>query len=342
MKKFLFLCFGWLGIVAETQAQQVSSVPVGVQLCGTQPIVIERLPFNSGSKVLKTTPCAKDFPERHAQWLQWQAATAGEVAFALHPLVESDDLDFVLLRQVGDTWEIIRCMAAGNSDGNSAACLGATGLATFAEGSQETSGCLQAQDNFLAPIEAQKGDKFALLVSNYRSERGFWLEYLGTAIPSALFSNENAMTRSELVEKANIFTTLHHPSIELRSLNAIRNRVRLSDFRQALQPAFLQQNSYVAGCVNQQKATQTAASFLGNPQPNPTKGAFVLPIYLAGSALLDIRISQSDAREVFSQQLDAPTGETLLSINSSDWQAGQYIITVKCEGQLLSKTLIKL
>lgn len=342
MKKFLLLCFGWLSIVAEINAQQVTSLPTGVQLCGKQPIVIERLPLSSSSKVLKVTSCAKDFPERHAQWLQWQTATAGEVAFALHPLAESDDLDFVVLQQVGDTWEIIRCMAAGNSDSNSAACLGATGMATFAEGSSETSGCLQTQDNFLAPVEAKQGDKFALLVSNYRSERGFWFEYLGTATPSALFANENATSRNELVAKSSVFTTLHHSVIELRSLNAVRNRVRLSDFRQALQPAFLQQNSYMAGCVNQNKIALIETSYLGNPQPNPTKGAFVLPIYLARFAVLDIRVSQSDSREVFSQQLDAPIGETLLTINSSDWQAGQYIITVKCEGQFLSKTLIKI
>lgn len=342
MKKFLLLCFGWLSLSVAMKAQQVASVPYGIQLCGKQPVWVEELPLNNGEKVLKNTPCAKKFPEQHGQWLQWQVATAGEVAFVLHPFVETDDLDFVLLQQVADKWEIIRCMAAGNSDGNSAACLGATGMSTFAEGSQETSGCLQAQDNFLAPVEARQGDKFALWVSNYRSNRGFWLEYFGTATPNALLPIEIATTRNEQQEKGSVFTSLYHSDLEFRSLNAVRNRARLNDFRQAMQPAFLQQGNFLAGCVNQNKVLSNATSYLGNPQPNPTKGTFLLPIYSARSSLLDIYVSQSDSRAVFSQQLDVPSGETLLTINSRDWQAGQYIITVKCEGQLLSKTLIKL
>lgn len=138
---------------------------------------------------LQDAPCFSNTVESNSIWFRWICDDPGTFTFSLNPLKVSDDLDFVLYKVNGDPMgcnlELIRCMATGISPGNCPNfpnCCGPTGLMEGEADVSESAGCSPEKNNFLAPIDMQSGEAYALLVNNYTSQnQGFDFVMGGTA-----------------------------------------------------------------------------------------------------------------------------------------------------------------
>ena len=131
--------------------------------------------------------------ETSSAWYKWTADRSGTLTFVLTPNNTKDpeeDLDFAVYRLPGGindcrNKQLLRCMASGESLGNSPAqnapCFGPTGLRTSSNDEQELPGCSPGDDNFVAAINMVAGESYALIVNNYsRSGFGFTIEFGGT------------------------------------------------------------------------------------------------------------------------------------------------------------------
>jgi hypothetical protein len=111
---------------------------------------------------------------------------SGTLAFAITPQHASEDIDFVVMQYFTDKGKqkkkVLRCMAAGSANLNSA-CAGATGLREGEKDMEEDAGCQEKGDNnWLKPIEAQRGDEYLILVANITNlDSKFRIEFTGTA-----------------------------------------------------------------------------------------------------------------------------------------------------------------
>lgn len=127
--------------------------------------------------------------EENSTWLKFEIAESGSLTFTITPHQSDDDIDFVLYRSIDGScknMKIVRCNAAGDpSDWAShSRCLGKTGLRAGETDTSEDAGCQDADDNaWLAPVNALKGEKYILLVSNVTSRGpGFDIDLGGTAL----------------------------------------------------------------------------------------------------------------------------------------------------------------
>ncbi len=126
--------------------------------------------------------------ETSSTWFKWTCKTSGTLEFTLTTLNKTDDLDFVLYELpmgLDNCSEkvLLRCMAAGDFIGNyPSPCFGPTGLRAGHDDISEAAGCMQGQDNFIAPAHLEAGKSYALIVNNYSdSGNGFLVEWGGTA-----------------------------------------------------------------------------------------------------------------------------------------------------------------
>jgi hypothetical protein len=121
--------------------------------------------------------------ERNSTWIKFKVEESGSLKFKIKPIIESDDIDFVVYRLSSDncdTKKIIRCCASGDQSYPSV-CMGATGLRDGEEDYRENVGCSPENNGFLAPIKAKAGDVFVLLVSNVtQAGSGFTINFTGS------------------------------------------------------------------------------------------------------------------------------------------------------------------
>lgn len=112
-------------------------------------------------------------------WFVWTAAESGSLTFALTPINETDDLDFVLYEFPNGPGDcsgktVLRCMASS--------CIGPTGLNDTALDVSEAPGCSPGDDNFLAAVQMEEGVTYGLMVNNFsQTTIGFEVEFGGTA-----------------------------------------------------------------------------------------------------------------------------------------------------------------
>ena len=128
--------------------------------------------------------------ESSSAWYKWTCDKAGTLSFTLKPVNPADDLDFAVffLPNGVDDCSIkipFRCMASGEnvnaSLSNWARCTGATGLKSGAVDLVEQPGCEEWDDNFVAALQMEEGQSFALVVNNYHNTgNGFSIEFGGT------------------------------------------------------------------------------------------------------------------------------------------------------------------
>ncbi len=127
--------------------------------------------------------------EENSTWIKFEIEKSGSLSFVITPHQEDDDIDFVVYRlpASGDCKQkqIVRCMAAGDSEANArtSSCMGPTGLRDGERDTSEDAGCADPGDNtWLAPLKVEKGEKYALLVSNVSSRGpGFSISFGGSA-----------------------------------------------------------------------------------------------------------------------------------------------------------------
>ncbi len=166
-----------------------------MQICKKQVYHIDRLD-GEGNDVTEAAfvPCflngeSMGQAEKNSIWIAFEIDKGGILTFTIVPHREEDDIDFVVYRLPADGdcryKQIVRCMAAGDSRSNArtSPCMGATGLRESETDTSEDAGCSDPGDNnWLAPLRTQKGDKYILLVSNVTTRGpGFSITFGGTA-----------------------------------------------------------------------------------------------------------------------------------------------------------------
>ncbi len=136
--------------------------------------------------------------ESNSTWFAWTASNDGLLEFTLSPNNPADDLDFVLYEIETNGTDCQskvqqRCMAAGDFIFPSP-CMGPTGLRSGNFDTEEAAGCAAGQNNFLAPLQLERGKSYALLVNNFTSTgNGFSVSFGGTATfegPQADFTTD--------------------------------------------------------------------------------------------------------------------------------------------------------
>ena len=170
--------------------------------CGTSVVLCDKSTFfvenlnstGQDNNELEAGNCVNS--EFASAWYTWTAESSGTLTFVLTPTSPdpNEDLDFAIYRLpngVGDcnNKELVRCMASGESQGNSSAanapCLGPTGLRTGAVDIAEVGGCELGDDNFIAPLDMLAGETYVLIVNNFSqsttgSNFGFTIDFGGT------------------------------------------------------------------------------------------------------------------------------------------------------------------
>lgn len=139
--------------------------------------------------------------ESSSAWFKWTCDKAGSLTFTLRPVNPSDDLDFVLflLPNGVDDCSLkipVRCMASGENVNQPVEmwqrCTGATGLRSHEVDIMEGEGCDEFDNNFVAAVQMEPGQAYALVVNNYHnSGNGFSIEFGGSgtfAGPTAHFT----------------------------------------------------------------------------------------------------------------------------------------------------------
>jgi len=108
-------------------------------------------------------------------WYKLEVLNEGVLIFDIIP-IENMDIDFILFASPDgscDDLELIRCMTSGETIGLPYAanepCIGPTGLAYGSEDITEEPGCNDESDNYLAPVEVEKGDILYLLDNDFVS-----------------------------------------------------------------------------------------------------------------------------------------------------------------------------
>lgn len=148
---------------------------------------------------LGTASCVPQ--ESSSAWFKWTCDKPGSLTFTLRPVNPSDDLDFVLflLPNGVDDCSLkipVRCMASGENVNQPfemwKRCTGATGLRSREVDIMEGEGCDEFDNNFVAAVQMEAGQSYALVVNNYHnSGNGFSIEFGGSgtfAGPTAHFT----------------------------------------------------------------------------------------------------------------------------------------------------------
>jgi Secretion system C-terminal sorting domain len=121
--------------------------------------------------------------ETNSTWLYWNCTAAGSFTFVATPTDPSHDLDFVVFRMINSTcnsMEIVRCMATGSPIIQSP-CYGPTGLLLGDTDLNGSVGCGSSLNNYLAPLDMQVGETYAVCITNFTTVGAFSLSFGGTA-----------------------------------------------------------------------------------------------------------------------------------------------------------------
>jgi hypothetical protein len=161
----------------------------GIVLCDKEEIFINDL-VGIGQVNNEVDPRSCLEEEFASVWYKWTCKDPGNLTFEILPNSKPDDIDFALYRLPGglddcNNKQLIRCMASGESIGNSpdlnSPCFGVTGIRPNSNDEVETPGCQPGDDNFVRDIQMQKGESFVLLVNNFsKSGYGFSIKWGGT------------------------------------------------------------------------------------------------------------------------------------------------------------------
>lgn len=163
-----------------------------VVLCDKSPFVIDNLQSGGNdNNEIDINSCIQS--EFASAWYTWTCKDAGTLTFTLSPTNPNDpeeDLDFAVYRLPNGlndcaSKELIRCMASGETQNQSAAlnapCFGPTGLSLNSTDFDEFPGCQPGDDNFVAALNMVVGESYALIVNNFsRSGHGFEIEFGGS------------------------------------------------------------------------------------------------------------------------------------------------------------------
>jgi len=170
-------------------AQEHADCATALEICNKQPLHL----YSNGEGVdpteLNSAACFSNGTpgnfENNIFWIRFTVAQGGSLWFILRPDNPVDDLDFAVFQlNTGGCANktTVRCMAAGDFNSTSP-CMGPTGLLPGQTDINGPAGCPPGADNFLAPLETQTGEMYALAINNFTSSMdSFTIEFCGTAL----------------------------------------------------------------------------------------------------------------------------------------------------------------
>lgn len=174
-----------------------SDCPDAVVLCDESSFTIEQLLGEGNITNELTGPCIDPSrgqdQERASAWYVWTCDEPGTLEFTITPGNignENEDIDFLVYELPGGLTDCenriaLRCMLSGETLNNppelNAPCLGPTGLMAGETDTEETAGCSQGDNNFLAPLDMVSGVSYGLLINNFsQTGFGFSIDFGGT------------------------------------------------------------------------------------------------------------------------------------------------------------------
>lgn len=173
-------------------------------LCGESPFMITPSPDNGAIEDDLSDICTTMnilMSEYAPVWIDLNIAGGGELVFTITPPGESDDIDFFVfkLEDGCDTKVTVRCMLSGETAGqDSGICLGPTGLAFGETDVEETAGCSDGSNNFLAPLVVEAGERYMILINEFtQSGNPYEIEFGGTATIDCITSSLEQVSSSE-------------------------------------------------------------------------------------------------------------------------------------------------
>lgn len=181
-------------------------------LCNKESFVVQKVVgWGQVPNEFNDAPCLADgstASESNSTWFKWTCDTSGSFTFVLTPLNAPDDLDFALYELNGDlstcSRTLLRCEAA--------ACFGPTGLKEGANDISEQPNCDSGQDNWLAPVQLEKGKSYLLGINNFSNTgNGFRIEFGGTATfegprPDFEIIGDTSFCREQVIEIRDLST----------------------------------------------------------------------------------------------------------------------------------------
>ena len=198
MKSLTFISFLVLfsfSLVAQEGADCINPLV----LCGDSPFQLDQSLEVGESDDLGSACLAMEFSPT---WIVLNITGSGDLIFDIIPSEDYFDIDFGVFKIVGtdcDTKELIRCMASGATAGmNSDICLGPTGLAFGETDVEETAGCSNGSNNYLAPLVVEAGEKYMLYIDDFGgSDTNLQLDFGGTAEIECISSSINEVNGNE-------------------------------------------------------------------------------------------------------------------------------------------------
>jgi hypothetical protein len=164
--------------------------------------------------------------EINSTWFTWKCVSAGNFTFVASPINPETDLDFVLFKLPNNNCNNkleLRCMAAGDLTAQSV-CMGPTGLLIGDPDLNGLAGCLSVtNNNFLAPIQMQVNETYALCMINYSGSGGFTLSFGGNA---EIGCSPSSSKESE----QQIFSIYPNPAFDILHIKSEKRYASLSLF----------------------------------------------------------------------------------------------------------------
>jgi len=184
-------------------------------LCNKDPFVVQTLVgWGAVPNEFDDAPCLAVGPnnsESNSTWFKWTCDSSGSLTFALSPLNGKDDLDFALYELNGGlsscSRTLLRCEASQCKQHQDQT----TGLKEGATDINEQPGCEEGQDNWLAPVQLEKGKSYLLGINNFENANGFRVEFGGTATfegpkPDFEIMGDTSFCREQTIEIKDLST----------------------------------------------------------------------------------------------------------------------------------------
>jgi hypothetical protein len=342
-------------------------------LCSKERVLVKSLKGAGTNKdELSMLSCSEKLNEVNSAWMKFQVIKGGSLDFTIFPLQQNDDIDFVIFRiyDEGNTCisrRELRCMASGINKGESNEinqnCLGMTGLSSNSNDIRESAGCDKLKDNFLSTLQLNKGETYSIAINNYSSEKGFLIEFNGTAEFGAL-PNYAVVNSSEIMEADNNLL-----SFKYNTENAAQEEIQ-DNLAAGLQLKGLPIESMVKDIEPLKISNKKMASISCSSQPSKSKNTLAIPLQLSGkandeiilgdpfptptqdevnifvnsrkSALTRVEITDLYGRVIQSNIEYLDKGSQKLSYNISNFTIGTYFIYFYCDNFQATKKIVKI